>query len=316
VILPWVEEVRKLAEKCRHRDDTDDAFSAEIRPYLASNPSLRTLVPYLLERGDPAGRELACIIARAAKTPEMLSALREFVLGRFGSLEQRMRMAEVVSQAGMLPKGPLRMWAGGKWTEVLYMGYEIHSEPSPSTLAGRAYELYDRAVVALRRGDPASAEQFLRKALQLAPDSPQLVHNLATAVGQQGRAAEAEAMVEDLHRRLPDYLFARTAVAQFRIRDGNLAAAKALIEPLFSKNRFHVSEFGAFSVAQIKLLIAQGEIKGAKGWLDMLAESDPDNPALPGLRAQLGVRSFMKRIPGIRKISDALERVVKRESLG
>src|SRR5437868_5900770 len=77
------------------------------------------LVPILLDRGDPQGREFALGLARALKTPKMLEALRDFALGQRGSDELRAQAAQVVSEAGLFEDHTARLWLGGEWREML-----------------------------------------------------------------------------------------------------------------------------------------------------------------------------------------------------
>ena len=47
------------------------------RRYLKQHPEMLTLVPILLERGDPEGREFAFKLAILAETPELLAVLTQ-----------------------------------------------------------------------------------------------------------------------------------------------------------------------------------------------------------------------------------------------
>ncbi len=65
----------------------------------------------------------------------------------------------------------------------------------------RAWYLLGTATA--RLGDPAGGESFLRQALTLQPGNPDAGYNLALAILDQGRADEARALLDDLHRRHP-----------------------------------------------------------------------------------------------------------------
>lgn len=84
------------------------------RRFLRKHPEIIAVVPMLLERGDERGREFALLLARTANTPELLEALKDFALSQHGPDQLRMEAAQVASQAGLLPPGPMRQWLGGE----------------------------------------------------------------------------------------------------------------------------------------------------------------------------------------------------------
>ncbi|NJM40623.1 MAG: tetratricopeptide repeat protein [Anaerolineae bacterium] len=79
-------------------DDTPHLAKATQR-VLRKYPDLQTLVPMLLQRGDPQGRELALMVAQMSKTPAMLNALRDFALGQFGPDAMRMKAGQLAREA-------------------------------------------------------------------------------------------------------------------------------------------------------------------------------------------------------------------------
>ena len=121
---------------------------------------------------------------------------------------------------------------------------------------------------------------MLKRALEREPDAPDLLNNLSAAYILQGRTAEAEAIIRQVHERNPEYLHGRANLARFLIEDGKLDEAEALLEPLFSRTRLHVSEFSALVSARIELLFARKERQTAWTWLDVWRAIDPDNPVV------------------------------------
>src|SRR5207237_10520180 len=142
-------------------------------------PVLPSLIPSLLGRGDPRARELALRLALMAETPELLAALRDFALSQRGPDEQRIEAAHAVVDAGLLPAGPTRLWLQGEWREVLLMGFEITDEPTPQGHGPQVEAWHAEALAALHQGEAEQAERLLTQALQLEPDHPSLLHNLA-----------------------------------------------------------------------------------------------------------------------------------------
>jgi hypothetical protein len=102
--------------------------------------------------------------------------------------------------------------------------------------------------------------------------------------------------LRQLHERHPDYLFARTSLAQTLLRERKMEEAEELLKPLLSRQRMHLSEFAAFCGAQIELCLAQKKVEGAFSWLDMWASIDPDHPALEQWRERLSFQGLWQRL--------------------
>lgn len=264
----------------------DTALTQAMARFLRDHPELKGIIPMLLDRGDPMGREFAFRIAEQMDSPEMQAALRDFALSTRGPDNLRMQAARIAMRAGLIPSGNVRMFMQGEWLEVLLLDMEITGEPELK-LKPAAQKLAEQAYDALNDGNPTRAESLLRQALTLEPDDPSLTHNLTMALEMQNRRTEAEALLRKNHARHPDYLFARTVLARLAIQKGQLAEAQELLDPLMSQKRFHISEFAAFAAAEIDFWLAKGEAKGAQSWFDMWSSVDPDNPQLNHLRRRL-----------------------------
>lgn len=271
------------------------AATQAARRYLAQHPEMVPLVPLLLDRGDPQAREFALNLAQMAETPEILAALRDFALSQRGPDEMRMQAARAASRAGLLPRGTVRFWVQGEWREILLMDFEIYSEPE-SKHSPQVEKLMIEGTMAVRRGDAKQAEHLLKQALQIEPDAPDVLNNLAAAYELQGRMQEAERIVHQIYQRHPDYLFARTSLARLNVKAGKLDQAQALLEPLFHRRRLHTSEFAALCTAQIEVLIAKRQLDGARSWLQMFARVDPDNPAVARFRRELRGPGIVQRL--------------------
>jgi len=295
----WVrqEALRDLAAHLEpvSRRGSDEAVMRAAQRYLRQHPEIARLVPLLLDRGDREAREFAMRLALMAETPEMLAVLRDFALSQRGPDEMRHEAARAASEAGLMPSGPVRMWMQGEWGEILLLGFELHSDPiwdhDP-----RVEGWLTKATAALKRGQADRAVRLLQRALELEPDSPDLLNNLAAAYELQGRTQEAHALVRQVHERYPDYVFARTGLARLCASKGQIDEAEALLEPLFSRQRFHFSEFGAFCQAQIELALAKDDLDVARSWLDMWAQADPEEPAIARWRERVSKASRTPRL--------------------
>jgi Tfp pilus assembly protein PilF len=140
--------------------------------------------------------------------------------------------------------------------------------------------ILDQATPLLRASDGVGAEYLFRQALQLEPDKVDLLNNLASSLSLQGRDAEATLLLEILHYQHPDYLFARTGLAKAAMRKGDLDKAQALLEPLYQRRKFHVSEYDSLCATQIDLLLLQNDRLSANAWFKMWEDCNPENPKL------------------------------------
>jgi len=140
--------------------------------------------------------------------------------------------------------------------------------------------IFVQAGACLKAGDGVEAERLFRQALALEPDEPDLWNNLAAALSLQGRAAEALATIREVHRRFPDYLFARTALTRQAMLQDELNLAADLLEPLHRRRSFHVSEWNALCEIQLSLLLLRGDLALARTWYEMWADSQPDHSQL------------------------------------
>jgi tetratricopeptide (TPR) repeat protein len=260
-----------------HADDEGLAIVA--RRVARDHAELAGIVPALLDRGDPPARQLAVMLATMLHRPETDAALRDFALGLRGPDELRHQAARAAVEAGLIAGGPVRFWIQGDWREILLVNFEVDGEPI-ARHGPRVHQLAMGAQKALRESRGHDAEQMLNEALALEPDKPDLLNNLAVAYQVQGRIGEHDELVRRIFSEHPDYLFARVGIAMLAIDEGRIDEARELLLPLLERERFHYSEFATLARAQIELLLADGHPEGARSWLAMWEEMDPDHPML------------------------------------
>ena len=111
-IAAMEEYVRRVA---RH-ENPESAKTATLQ-FLDSWPNLQTLIPVMLDRGNPIAvyspRKL--LEARTRRKCRLHSGLS---VEQCGPDSLRMQAAEHASSAGVIPGGPVRMWLGGEWREI------------------------------------------------------------------------------------------------------------------------------------------------------------------------------------------------------
>lgn len=269
------------------RDDTE-AMARSARRMSRRHPHLIKLLPIWLDHGDRVMQGLAIQIALVDGSPETLAALRDYALGQRGQDTMRNMAANAAAEAGLLPSSHVRLWMEGEWREVLLMGFEVTDEPTSTyEHAERVQDLLSSSIEVMRDGEIERAEQLLKQALELEPGAPDLLHNLATAYRAQGREDEAEAILQQVHERFPDYLFAQASLARIYAARGDTVRARELVDPMLTRKRLHFSEYALLCATEIEIDLARGELKNARSWLDMLEETLPGHPAIEELQQRI-----------------------------
>jgi len=285
-----LQDLVRLAESFATHAGQEEATQRALRRYLRKHHEVPALVPILLDRGDPEGRQFAFLLARTLGTAELAADLRDFGLSQRGPDALRLQALQVADEAGLLPAGPVRMWIAGAWTQQILMNFEIYDEPEHGH-SPQVAEWLENAVLALRERDTERAEPLLRQALAEEPEAPDILNNLAVVYELQGRTQEARALCEQLHERHPDYLFARVSLARLAMQKRKFDRAHELLDPLLERKRLHASEFEALCAAQAELLAAEGKLEGARSWVTLLESILPDSPLLDGLTRRMQLLS-------------------------
>lgn len=284
-----LERLMSVAKVAAEDDDRDTVVGRAIRKMLATRPHITPTLRFLLEQGDPDARQFAVMLASLAKTPELLDALRDFSLGQQGPDDMRIDVTQTLSAEDWLPNGPVRIWLKGEWHETMVMGWEISPEPEEHNHLQAVQELAADACEALHQEDGQLAEQLLRKALELEPDSPDLKNNLAMAMEIQGHGELADKLVREIHDTHPEYLFACCSVARMAATEGRLKEAQEMLNPLLARKQLHTSEFSSLATTQIQILCLEEKFDGAESWLGMWEQVAPDHPELDNWRSRINM---------------------------
>ena len=281
-----VRDLPRFVESAARRNN-EGAIMYATRRYLREHPEVAGLVPELLDRGDPRARDFALHTAMMADTPELNAVLRDFALGQHGTDEMRMKAAQHCVQVGVIPTGLTRLWLKGEWTDLLLIGFELHGE-QVYRHSSQVERVAIEAGQALWQGDGERAERLWKQALKLEPDRPDLLYNLAQAYATQNRLDEAQALLDDIRQRFPDYLFGQIDAVRRLTAEQRYEEAQAILDQLMKRKRWHFSEFAAFAGAQIELHLAEDNRAAAKSWLEMWWQADPDHPSIEQFEKQLG----------------------------
>ena len=105
------------------------------------------LIPALLDRGDPLGREAAMRLAMADQSPPMLDALKDFAFGWRGPDALRLETLQFLRERKVIDGGPHDIYRRGDWTDIQLLEAEITGEPRPSSSSARVLRLLEQATI-------------------------------------------------------------------------------------------------------------------------------------------------------------------------
>jgi hypothetical protein len=111
-----------------------------------------------------------------------------FALGQRGGDQLRQEAARVEDQNA--PRRPGAHVIKGEWSDIEILGFEIYTEPIDQGHSAKVKKLIRQAIDATY-DDPARAEALLQRALEMEPDAPDLLNNLAAVYSYQGREARS-----------------------------------------------------------------------------------------------------------------------------
>jgi tetratricopeptide (TPR) repeat protein len=265
---------------------------------LASdNPVVATVVPALLDRGDPVAREFALNFAMGDGTPPMLAALKDFAFGTRGPDALRHKALTRLKEKSIVDAGPHRFYSRGSWTEIKLIGFEITDEPIESELWKS--ELMEHGYWAMREGEWDEAEEVFRQVLDREPDCPSARYNLAGLWQRRQRGDELERAkkeIRQIHADHPDYAFAALALAIDEADSGEMEIAKKLIGNVFQSPKLHISEAMMLLTTQVQVALFDDDPDTAESALKMMCQiAHEDDPRV----AQLRERIDLYRLPEI-----------------
>lgn len=269
-------ELYKKLEAARGRLSDERIKQIHIE-FLDEHPEIINLMLVLLDRGDPKAKEFVLKLVDLSRMPELLEIARDFALSQHGADKWRHNAAQMVVEEGLLPKDKLRMWVRGEWQEVSFIETSINDEPS-CFHEPEVEELIEKGIDAMSEEEYELAEEFFKKALALDAKSPMIKQNIAAAIHAQGKSEEAIALIREVHKEHPDYVFAITTLVKEALKQNNIDEAAELLKPLYTRPHFHFSEYDAFAEAQIELHIARKDTRSARivlqNWAGMNDEVD------------------------------------------
>ena len=286
---PWARPFTSWIPRALVDDKLKRAFSGGTSLALQESfPALAMLIPALLDRGDPIGREFALRAAKVDKSPAMLDALRQFASGMRGPDDMRYGALSFLCAQGFINSGPHRFYSRGQWTEVKVFTAKITCEQRGGS---RWEELFEIGTAASNRGDYTLAEETFNKILEQDPSNHIAAYNLCSVwLNRDGDAGRqrAETKLNELRETVPDYLFVPIALAHLAAIDHDFVRAAELLRPIWDVKELHVSEAKAFFTTQVLMAVEQRRFEIAEMSLAALTQIvDQHDPLLTTLRNRI-----------------------------
>lgn len=306
--LPWLTknvllELSKMpaasanSRQSSQKDEQSSTFQmrAGVQWLMKHYPELPELVSDALRGGSPESRQMAIMICEGSESAEFHNRLREFAFSPHGSDQVRLSAASWLREHGLLTESNLKFWSKGEQTEVKMLCANITRE-GKNSLPEEVQDLHREAHETLRAGEFVRSEKLYRQCLAIAGEDPSLLFNLSSAIEQQrGRAAEAQALRDDIIRRWPDYFFGKIELVQRAIKRGDYELAREGLADLSKLEEYHVSEFVMLCFCHVELEIRAGRPESARSWIDQVRQIDPDNPNLEMFDRELNPANFNLR---------------------
>ncbi|MBN1922894.1 MAG: tetratricopeptide repeat protein [Anaerolineae bacterium] len=246
---------------------------------LQQHPEFNSIAANVLAIGDFETRNFILILAGMAQDPTLLDAVKAFALGKQGTDITRLRALQAAVEAQLISDDEVPMWLDGEWHTITPTRIRVITEPS-TCHTPQVVALLDEALEAQKEQDWKHAEALFAQASTLEPEAADLQGNRAVMVVYQGRSQEAEAMLEEVQQRFPDYAYARINLAHSALAKSNNKRARELITPLFSAPQLHLLEFRSLCGITINLAMAEKDLILLERWLSLLEFYVPDDPEL------------------------------------
>ena len=279
----WINELASIGEIGIRNEAAAEKRMVRL---IEKTPALRAVIPRILERGDPMSRKFAAMLCR---TGQMYEELQDYALSTWGPDSERLQAAQFLSEKGILSdEQPVLLSVRGERQELLLLNQEITFEPEPDeSVPEEVQELIEQAHNAALDGDYEESEELARKGLELLPNHPPLMNFLAASLYGMSRRKEADEVTRKMFEIHPDYLFARTGMAQIYLREKRVQDVREMIEPYLTSKKFHISEYAAIVNVQFGLAMATGENEVAERLINMLRAIDSEHPLVYAMEQKL-----------------------------
>lgn len=253
---------------------------------------------------DGLGRHLVCLVLETKATRgdgEAKAALFDLLTAAPGTDEERFELGRRLHALGFLPPdGRMRVRVRGEVRELVLRGYCVSDEPKDLGLPEASLAAMQEALGAFKQGRLKKAEGHLREVLARHPGHPTLLCNLAAVLLAGGRDEEGERLLRQAVEKDPDYLMGRCNLARIHALRGEAAQARALVEGLDQRERYHPDEFFTLHATLALLEDSEGRSEAAERHLQLMDQ----------MADEFGYRD---RMGEIRRLASRAQKVARRK---
>ena len=288
-----VEEMTRLVKRDEKRNRRDArAWACLLEHY----PLLVKMARKMLYE-DPQNTTAAIYSLASLRTKEALDTLQEFAQRRRGELEDRMEALHTLAQIGALPDGTvLKVWMKEEQHPIEVLQQEISDQFVPD-YPQEAWETYEEALTAHRKGKVDAAERAYQRMLAIEPQTKEAYNNPAAIYAQRGDMDKANEYVDKALEIDPLYAFPRTSRAAQALARDDVEAAKEWLEPLHRVRQWHPLAFVAYQKAMAQVAMAEKEFEAARNHLEVAQGVKPDDQQIDDLLERLSVVETFAGVP-------------------
>ncbi|OGB39017.1 MAG: hypothetical protein A2461_00225 [Burkholderiales bacterium RIFOXYC2_FULL_59_8] len=207
-----------------------------------------------------------------------LASLNTLLTLRHGADTDRMELLEwLITHKFRNRSEPAQVWQAGQLRPVQTYNLRITNTPYPSPYPPKSAAINERMLKAVQKGQWSQALQLAEHLLQMHPEEPAALSNLAAIKeGLKHDSTEVASLYRQAHALAPDYLFARCGLARCLMLEGDMEQARRLMTNLLDREEFHRSEYRSILLTQQSLAIASGDLATQKQVEKALADLAKD----------------------------------------
>jgi len=247
--------------------------------------------------------EVGVPILRALGTPRAVEALHRYATSQAGPDEGRQQaLAALMEMGALAPSEAVRMWLRDGWRDVTIETRRLTSKWD-WPYAPELQELMDRAVALQEDGRDGRAERLYEEILRRYPTVKEACCNLSVIYSQRQDYARAEELARQALELDPLYVLPRCNLAQLRLDEGNVEAAKELLAPLIDLQEFRPQDMVLYQYVQARILVTEEQYEAAEDFLDMALRIDPDHGPSRRLKAMLELSFLTDVVEAIGEIT-------------
>ncbi len=255
-----------LLSRLEHQIDRK-TFQKRLRSLIARYPVFLQQIIQLFREND--SRHFPAEMLALIGTPESLDELRRFAFGQRESFTDRMMVLQTLAGVGGVdPEQPVEVWdeIRQEWRRIKIPLWTVVGPEEPP-YSPQVSEIVRECADALKAGRVTQAQELVARALALAPNSPDL-YSLAGLIWAKD-PAKAEAYFQKAVELDPQHVVARASLARQALDRGDLPEARRHLEALGDQREFRPLEFREYLYTLALVSLEEGDLALARFYTDI-----------------------------------------------